>query len=118
ASVGELLSALERLKLTDKTLFIFTSDNGGVNDDGYEDFDKSEHQMNGALRGKKGTLFEGGHRVPFVARWPGKIKPGSTCDELISLLDMMPSFAALTGVALPPDAARDAVNVLPALLGQ
>jgi arylsulfatase A-like enzyme len=118
ACVGELLSTLERLKLADKTLFVFTSDNGGVNDDGYEDFDKSEHKMNGALRGKKGTLFEGGHRVPFLARWPGKIKPGSACDELISLIDMTPTFAALTGVTLPADAAPDAVNVLPALLGQ
>jgi arylsulfatase A-like enzyme len=116
ACVGELLVTLERLKLADHTLFIFTSDNGGVNDDGYEDFDPSAHKMNGPLRGRKGTLFEGGHRVPFVARWPGKIKAGSTCDELISLMDMMPSFAALTGVTLPPGAAPDGVNVLPALL--
>ena len=118
ACVGELLGALERLKLADNTLFIFTSDNGGVNDDGYEDFDPSAHKMNGPLRGKKGTLFEGGHRVPFVARWPGKIKAGAACDELISLIDMMPSFAALTDVTLPPDAAPDGINVLAVLLGQ
>src|SRR4029434_251486 len=74
--------------------------------------------MNGALRGTKGTLFEGGHRVPFVARWPGKIKAGSESASLFSHADMPATFVALTGVELPPDAAPDSFNVLPALLGQ
>jgi arylsulfatase A-like enzyme len=118
AGVGEIMSTVVRLKLTENTLFIFSSDNGGVNDDGYEDFGPEEHKMNGVLRGKKGTLFEGGHRVPFIARWPGKIKPGTQCAELISLMDMSASFAALTGMTLPKDAAPDSFNVLPAILGQ
>jgi arylsulfatase A-like enzyme len=117
-SVGQVLAALERLKLTDKTLVIFTSDNGGVMDDGYEDFGSMEHKCNGALHGFKGSLYEGGHRVPFIARWPGKIKAGSECGELITLLDMAASFAALTGVPLPEDAVLDSINVLPALLDQ
>ena len=71
-TVGQVLAALDRLKLTENTLVIFTSDNGGVNDDGYEDFGPAEHALNGALRGTKGTLYEGGHRVPFIARWPGE----------------------------------------------
>jgi len=117
ATVGDLLATLDRLKLTKRTLVIFSSDNGGVNDDGYEDFDPSDHKMNGPLRGKKGTLFEGGHRVPFLARWPGRIKPGGNCAGLISLMDLPATFAALTGVALPAGAAPDSCNVLPALLG-
>ena len=111
-----MLAALDRLKLTEKTLVIFSSDNGGVMDDGYEDFGSLDHKCNGALRGFKGSLFEGGHRVPFIARWPGTIKAGSECGELITLLDMAASFAALTGVPLPADAVPDSINVLPALL--
>ncbi len=117
-TIGQVLAALDRLKLADHTLVIFTSDNGGVNDDGYEDFDTSTHKMNGVLRGQKGTLFEGGHRVPFLARWPGKIKPGSESGALLAHLDMTATFAALTGIALPQDAALDSFNVLPALLGE
>jgi arylsulfatase A-like enzyme len=116
-TVGKVLAALERLKLADKTLVIFTSDNGGVMDDGYEDFGSLEHKCNGALRGFKGSLFEGGHRVPFIARWPGKITAGSECAELIAHLDMPATLAALTGVPLPADAVPDSLNVLPALLG-
>jgi arylsulfatase A-like enzyme len=117
-TVGKVLATLDRLKLTEKTLVIFSSDNGGVNDDGYEDTGPPEHKMNGVLRMKKGTLFEGGHRVPFIARWPAKIKPGSRSDELISLMDLPASFAALTDVKLPKTAAPDSLNVLPALLGE
>lgn len=117
-TVGQVLAALEKLGLSEKTLVIFTSDNGGVNDDGYEDFGPPEHAMNGALRGTKGTLYEGGHRVPFIARWPGKIKAGTESAALIAHLDMPATFAALTGVTLPANAAPDSFNVLPALLGE
>jgi arylsulfatase A-like enzyme len=117
-TVGQVLKTLDRLKLAKNTLVIFSSDNGGVNDDGYEDFDTSDHNMNGVLRGRKGTLFEGGNRVPFLARWPAKIKADSMSGELISLVDMPATLAALTGVPMPVDAVPDSFNVLPALLGQ
>jgi arylsulfatase A-like enzyme len=117
-TVGQVLATLDKLKLTENTLVIFTSDNGGVNDDGYEDFGPPEHAMNGALRGTKGTLYEGGHRVPFIARWPAKIKGGTESAALIAHLDMPATFASLTGVSLPDDAAPDSFNVLPALLGE
>ena len=117
-TVGQVLAALDRLKLRENTLVIFTSDNGGVNDDGYEDFGPEEHLMNGALRGTKGTLYEGGHRVPFIARWPGKIKAGAQSSALIAHLDMAATFASLTGVSVPADGALDSFNVLPALLGE
>lgn len=116
-AVGELMAALERLKLADNTLVIFSSDNGGIMDDGYEDVGNFDHPCNGNLRGYKGSLFEGGHRVPMIARWPGRIPAGSSCDELVTLLDLTASFAALTGQNLPEGAAIDSCNVLPALLG-
>lgn len=116
-AVGRLLATLERLKLTGKTLVIFTSDNGGVMDDGYEDVGRFDYHPNAPLRGTKGTLFEGGHRVPFLARWPGHIQAGSTSGALLAHLDMAASLAALTGARIPPGQCVDSVNILPALLG-
>src|SRR5262249_4546162 len=81
ATVGDVLAALDRNHLAENTPVIFTSDNGGVLDDGYEDgsgSDTSGHRPNGSLRGFKGSLFEGGHRVPFIARWPGQVPVGTS----------------------------------------
>ncbi len=119
-SVARVLETLDRLKLADDTLVIVTSDNGGIMEDGYLDgsiANANGHRCNGALRGYKGSLWEGGHREPFIARWPGKIKPGTTSDELIGLVDMLATFAAVAGVELPADAGPDSFNVLPVLLG-
>ena len=116
-TVGRLLATLDRLKLSDKTLVIFSSDNGGIMNDGYKDVGNFNYPCNGVLRGYKGSLLEGGHRVPFIARWPGRIKPEGQCDELIALLDMQATLAALTGQTVPAGAAIDSCNVLPALLG-
>ncbi len=117
-TVGKVLAALDRLKLTDNTLVIFSSDNGGVLDDGYEDFGPAGQRPNGVLRGFKGSVFEGGHRLPFIARWPGHVPAGTECSDLIALLDLPATCAALTGVPLPADGAVDSLNVLPAILGQ
>ena len=117
SAVGEVLTLLERLKLADNTLVIFSSDNGGVMDDGYEDVGSFKHPCNGKLRGYKGSLWEGGHRVPMIARWPGHISAKSECDELVTLLDLTATLASLTGQTLPKGAAADSINVLPALLG-
>ena len=112
-SVGELLAALDRLGLKERTLVIFTSDNGAsrTSEDGHR-------PMGPLMQGRKGDLYEGGHRVPFLARWPGKIKPGISSAEMISLNDMLATIAALTGQELPPSASPDSFDVLPALLGQ
>jgi len=118
--VGEIVATLARLKLADNTLLIVTSDNGGVIGDGYDSGDERDlngHLCNGALRGYKGSLYEGGHREPFIARWPGEIKPGTESSELIGLVDMMATFAAVAGVEMPKDGGPDSFNVLPALLG-
>jgi len=118
-SVGQVMETLDKLKLADNTLIIFTSDNGGVMDDGYLDgtrVDKSGHKCNGVLRGFKGSAYEGGTRVPFIARWPGHTPAGKTSGEMISSVDMLATCAALAGVALPKEAGQDSFNILPALL--
>lgn len=117
-AVGTLLAALDRLKLTDNTLVIFSSDNGGVMDDGYEDVGSFDYHPNAPLRGTKGSLFEGGHRVPFLARWPGHIAKGTTSNALLALLDMPATFAAIAGVKIPAGQCADSMNVLPALVGE
>jgi len=116
--VGQVLAALDRLKLAENTLVIFTSDNGGVMDDGYEDVGRFDYHPNHPLRGYKGSIWEGGHRVPFLARWPARIRPGTTSDALIAHLDMPATFAAITGVPVPAGQCRDSFNLLPAMLGE
>ena len=121
ASVGRVLAALDRRNLAANTLVIVSSDNGGAMDDGYDSGDVRDahgHQCNGVLRGYKGSLWEGGNREPFVARWPGRIKAGAQSDELLCLVDMLATFATLTGQALPADAGPDSFDMLPALLGE
>jgi arylsulfatase A-like enzyme len=115
--VGEVLEALDRLKLTNDTLLLFSSDNGPVVDDGYKD-DAVEklgrHTPAGPLRGGKYSNFEAGTRVPFVVRWPGRVKPGVS-HALVSQVDFLASFGAFVGA--PPSVPLDSENVLPALLG-
>ncbi|MCB1125929.1 MAG: arylsulfatase [Verrucomicrobiae bacterium] len=115
-SVGALMATLERLKLVENTLVIFSSDNGGIMDDGYEDVGNFDHPCNGTLRGYKGSLFEGGHRVPFIARWPGRIQPGTVCPQLTDFADFLPTAAELSGA--PVRSGIDGVSILPSLLGQ
>lgn len=118
-SVGEVLSTLDRLKLAEDTLVLFTSDNGPVIDDGYRDeaVEKlGDHAPAAPFRGGKYSNFEGGTRVPFVVRWPARVKP-AVSDALVSQVDLIASFAALVGPPLSDPRARDSENVLPALLG-
>jgi arylsulfatase A-like enzyme len=119
--VGEILATLDRLKLADKTLVLFTSDNGGVMDDGYQDgsgADTSGHRCNGVLRGFKGGPYEGGTRVPMIARWPGKVPAGKTSGELVSSVDFLATFAALTAQPLPDAAGPDSFDVSSALFAE
>jgi arylsulfatase A-like enzyme len=119
-SAGEIMRALDRLKLTDKTLVIFSSDNGPVVDDGYADGSVENlngHVPAGPLRGGKYSIYEGGTRLPLIARWPGRIKP-SVSDALVSQVDFLAAFAALAGQNLAANAGPDSINILPALLGE
>ena len=117
-SVGEILGALDRLDLARNTIVVFTSDNGAVVDDGYRDQAVERlgsHRPNGPFRGGKYSAFEGGTRVPFIVRAPGRAAPGVS-DALFSQVDLLASFAALVGT--PLHTVRDSRNALPALLGR
>jgi arylsulfatase A len=113
-AVGEVLSALDRLKLAENTIVVVTSDNGGQQGRGSD----AGHKVNGNLRGAKGTAWEGGHRVAYLLRWPGKVPAGTVCDETICHVDFMATVGALLGVDLPANAGPDSFNVLPAWLGE
>lgn len=115
--VGEITRTLDELKLRDNTLVILTSDNGGMLNQGGQDAWKAGHRMNGDLLGFKFDAWEGGHRVPFIARWPGKIEPGTKSKQLICHVDMLATFAALTGSELSAADGPDSFNILPALVG-
>lgn len=119
AAVGSILSALDRLNLTQQTLILITSDNGAVVDDGYRD-DAVEklgtHRPNGLWRGGKYSKFEGGTRVPLVVRWPGRVRPGESA-ALFSQIDLLASLAALVGQTPDPVASPDSQNQIRALLG-
>ncbi len=110
--VGELLSDLERLGVADNTLVLFTSDNGPETTSVIHM--RADHQHDGARpwRGLKRDAWEGGHRVPFVVRWPGRVKPGSVSDQVVSLTDIMATLAAITQFELPHDTAEDSFNML------
>lgn len=114
--VGKILDALDRAALTENTLVIFTSDNGPVWTPA--DMEKFGHSAVGALRGMKADAWEGGHRMPFIARWPGKIKAGSSSGETICFTDMLRTFAAISGAQLPSGVGADSYNILPILLNE
>ncbi len=115
--VGEVLRTLDEQAVADNTLVIFTSDNGGMFNQGGQDAWVAGHALNGELLGFKFDAWEGGHCVPFIARWPGKIPARSTSDQLICNVDMIATLAALTGASLQAGQGRDSVNILPALTG-
>lgn len=107
AMVGAITESLDKVETRQHTLIIFCSDNGGL---ARPDLGSS----NGVLRGRKGQLYEGGHRVPAIANWPGRIKPG-VCDETVMSFDLMPTFAELSGAE--PTAKLDGLSLMPLLSG-
>jgi arylsulfatase A len=115
--VGKILKALEQRKLAKNTLIIVTSDNGPETL-AYPRAKQFHHYSMGDWRGVKRDVWEGGHRVPFLARWPGHIRPGSLSHEIICETDLMATLAAIVGAQLPPNAGEDSYNILPALLSE
>lgn len=116
-AAGEIMAALDRSGAAGETLVIVTSDNG-PEVDAYRRALEYDHYSMGALRGVKRDLWEGGHRVPFIARWPGKIPADSVQSEVICLTDLPATIAALIDYPLPADAAEDSYDVRRALFGE
>lgn len=114
-SVGQVLKALDDAKIAGNTLVIFTSDNG-PEILAYPRIQQYRHYSMGDWRGVKRDMWEGGHRVPFIARWPGTIAPGGTSSQTICHTDLLATAAAIVGAKLPADAGEDSFNILPALL--
>ncbi|MHC4243989.1 MAG: sulfatase-like hydrolase/transferase [Planctomycetota bacterium] len=122
-TIGQVVKALKRNGLTGNTLIIVTSDNGSpgrtkIKRDPYSIIEIYGHYPNGDLRGIKADAWDGGHREPFIARWPGKIPAGTTNHEIVCLTDLMATCAAIVGAKLPGNAGEDSFNILPALSGQ
>ena len=118
--VGQVLEALDRNKLAKDTIVIFTADNGCSPAAKIPNLIEQGHKPNGDWRGHKADIFEGGHRTPFLVRWPDKVKAGSTSDQTICTTDLFATIADVLDKSdsIPANAAEDSFSFLPALLGQ
>jgi arylsulfatase A-like enzyme len=112
-----VLDALEKSGAAENTLVIFTSDNGCAPYIGAKELEQKGHYPSGPLRGYKADAWEGGHRVPFMVRWPGVVKAGSACSQLVYQADFMRTFAEVFGVKLPDNAGEDSFSLMPLLKG-
>jgi arylsulfatase A-like enzyme len=116
-TVGQMMKALKENGMEKDTLVIFTSDNGCSPKADFKELAKFDHDPSYIFRGMKADIFEGGHRIPFITRWPGPVKAGSECNDTICLTDLMATTAEITGYKLPDNAGEDSVSILPDLLG-
>lgn len=117
AHVGKIMAAVEAAGIIENTLILFTSDNGCSPEANFKELEAQGHDPSAQYRGNKADIFDGGHRVPFVVRWPAKIKPGSTCDDVTCVTDLLATCADILGATLPANAGEDSVSMLPNLLG-
>ena len=116
-SVGQVMKAVDDAGIREKTLIIFTSDNGPAPAIGLDKFEAMGHFPSAQFRGYKSDIWDGGHRIPFVVRWPGTIKANSRSEQIVCLVDLMATCADLLHAKLPDDAGEDSVSLLPAFLG-
>jgi arylsulfatase A-like enzyme len=116
-AIGQLLQQLDEQQLADNTLVIVTSDNGCSPQARFDELLAQGHNPSYLFRGHKADIYEGGHRVPFVARWPKVVKPDTTSPQLVCLTDLLATAAEIWGVALPANAGEDSISFLPALTG-
>lgn len=117
AAIGQVLEAIESSGVADNTLVIFTSDNGCAPYIGVPDMEKNGHFPSGPLRGYKSDAWEGGHRVPFIVRWPSVVQAGSVSNQLVHQADLMATIADVLERELPADAGEDSFSMLPLLRG-
>jgi arylsulfatase A-like enzyme len=118
AAVGAILDTLDRRGLARHTLVFAASDNGFSPKAVPEPLERQGHFPSARFRGYKSDIWDGGHRIPFIARWPGRIQAGAASNQLVCLTDLMATCADLLGSTLPPDAGEDSTSLLPALLGR
>ncbi len=116
--VGEVTAALKKHGMADNTLVIFTSDNGCSRAAGIIELAQQGHMVSAHLRGSKADIWDGGHRIPFIVRWPGRVQPGSNCEQLICLTDLFATVADITGATVPKDTCEDSASFLAALSGK
>jgi arylsulfatase A-like enzyme len=116
-AAGEVLAALQRAGVADDTLVILTSDNGCSPAAGTKELEAQGHFASAQFRGYKSDIWDGGHRVPFIARWPGKTRAGTRNGTTICLTDLLATAAEITGVKVPPTMAEDSFSFLRDLLG-
>ena len=117
AVIGRVLEALKTSGAADNTFVLFTSDNGCASYIGVKELEAKGHFPSGPLRDYKTSAHEGGHRVPFIIRWPGVVKPGARCDQLVHQADMMATLADMLGAQLPDNAGEDSFSLMPLLRG-
>ncbi len=118
ATVGQIMKALDDNQIADDTLIVFTTDNGCSPAAKIPELEAAGHDQNYIYRGHKADIFEGGHRVPFIARWPGKVAAGSRTKHLVGQVDLTATVADLTGAEMDSDAAEDSLSFLDTLLGK
>ncbi len=117
ALVGEILDCLEEKGMADETLFVFTSDNGASPAAKIDELKESGHDPNAPWRGTKADIYEGGHRTPFIVRWPGVVDSGSVCEHTTCTTDLYATVASIVGDDLPENAAEDSYDLMPLLRG-
>ena len=118
AALGQVMEALDRSNISGETLLVFTSDNGCSPAAGVGKLEQQGHFPSAGLRGYKSDIWDGGHRIPFIARWPGVTKPGGVCARTVCLTDLLATCAGIVGAELPENAGEDSVSILPLLHGQ
>jgi len=118
AVIGRVLEALKAGGVEKDTFVLFTSDNGCAAYIGVKDMEKQGHYPSGPLRDYKTSVYEGGHRVPFVVKWPGVVKAGSVCKQLVLQADTLATLAEILGTTLPENAGEDSFSLMPLLKGE
>lgn len=128
-TVGQVLKALDRTGISDQTVVFYSSDNGSymfridpdkpdhLQDEGVQGYHMAHHRPNGPWRGTKADIWEAGHHVPFIVRWPGKVQAGSRCGRTICLTDFMATCAEIVGAELPVSAGEDSFSLMPLMAG-
>ena len=117
-SAGQIVQAIDEAGIADNTIVIFTADNGHSHYTGWDKLIAAGHMPSGPYRGHKGDIWEGGHRVPFVVRWPHHVAAGTTNTQLLCLTDVFATCAQIVGRKIPEDGAEDSISFLPAMLAE